>query len=306
MTAAERIPLIRESATLLDKQDWSEIDLVLGEFGLPTEDVWQGSKTAYVIAMLKDARDEVLVQLHQFLVGEAGGPRPAGRGPWTGDKLRVFCSHLAAHKDVVGAVSQELLPFGVEAFVAHDSIEPSRQWVQVIQNALADCDAMVVFLHPGFKDSFWCDQEVGWALARQRPILPLNYGTNPYGFLGQYQAQRCESASTTQVANFVMDWLIKTPSLHGRLAHSLVDALVNSHSWDFTRRVAPLLERIEVIDNDDLTRMEVAARENVDVRDCVVTTVAPGMQGPEWVAQYVAKRRGQSSPAIWNGDDVPF
>lgn len=307
LTPPQRIPLIRESATLLDKQEWDEIDLVLGQFGLPTSDYdVPNTKSAYVIQMIKDASDQSLTDLHSYLVGEASGAPATGSGPWSGEKLRLFASHLAKHKDIVGAVGTQLSYFGVEAFVAHDAIEPSREWIQVIQNALFDCDAMIVFLHEGFVESQWCDQEVGWALGRQRPVLPLNYGINPYGFLGQYQAQKCGLATPAQVADYVMDWLVKTPSLHGRLAHGLADALVNSHSWDFTRRVAPLLERMTAVTDDDLTRMEKAAQDNIDVRDCMVSTVTPAMTGPEWVAQFVAKRRGPTSAAAWSVDDPAF
>lgn len=35
LSPAQRIVLIRESATLLDKQEWEDIDLILGQFGLP-------------------------------------------------------------------------------------------------------------------------------------------------------------------------------------------------------------------------------------------------------------------------------
>jgi hypothetical protein len=299
---AERISMIRESATLLDKQDWTDIDLVLGQFGLPVSEFGTESKTAYVINMIKSAGDDDLHRLHTYLVGEASGAPAAGRGPWNGEKLRLFCSHLAKHKAAVGQVGEQLSRFGIEPFVAHDSIEPSKEWAQVIEHALADCDAMIVFLHPGFRDSTWCDQEVGWALGRRRPILPLNYGTHPYGFLGKFQDQPCGDSYPVQVANYVMDWLTKTPSLHGRLAHGLVDAFVNSGSWNFTRQVAPLLERMPSITDDDLTRMEKAARDNVDVRECGVT---PQLNGPEWVTQFVSRRRGTTAPATWSSENVP-
>lgn len=304
LTPSERIALIRECATLLDKQDWTEVDLVLGQFGLPTSDYdVPETKAAYVIQMVKDAADESLSSLHGFLVDEAGGSGHPGRGPWTGENLRLFCSHLATQKHIVGQVREDLARFGVEAFVAHDSIEPSKEWAQVIEHALADCDAMIVFLHDGFRESSWCDHEVGWVLGRQRPVLPLNYGIHPYGFLGKYQDQPCQDAVPSKVADFVLDWLIKTPSLHGRLSHGLVNAFVNSGSWNFTRRVAPLLDQIASVTDDDLTHMEKAARDNVDVRECAVTGAK---SGPEWVADFVSARRGPSAPATWvDGNDEP-
>jgi TIR domain len=176
LTPGERISLIRESATLLDKQEWSEIDLVLEQHGLRTSDggVWD-TKSAYITDMIKNASNGDLAKLHEYLIGEVTSS-PARQSPWSGERLRLFCSHLAQHKQIVGQVGDCLARYGIEPFIAHDSIEPSKEWVSVIEAALTDCDAMVVFLHSGFRESHWCDQEVGWAFGRKRPILPLNYG----------------------------------------------------------------------------------------------------------------------------------
>jgi len=93
-----------------------------------------------------------------------------------------------------------------------------------------------------------------------------------------------------------MDWLSNIPSLHGRLTSGLVDAFVGSPSWDFTRSVAPYLERIEAVRSEDLARMETAAKENVDISKCVIPVAAGGhMSGPAWVERYVAQRRKQGS-----------
>lgn len=305
LTAGDRISMIRESATLLDKQEWDDIDLVLQQHGLSTSDLnVPDTKSAYIKDMIKDARDEHLTTLHAYLTQAATSAGDPGQSPWSGERLRLFCSHLAEYKQDVGLVGDALARYGVEAFIAHDSIKPSSDWIQVIEAALANCDAMIVFLHPGFPASVWCDQEVGWALGRRRPLLPLNYGLHPHGFLGRLQDQPCSQAQPAKVANFIMDWLTKTPSLHGRLTHGLVDAFVGSGSWNFTRSVVPYLERISAVDDDDLTRMEAAARDNIDVRKCAIP---PDMTGPEWVAEFVTQRRGPISPPIWSvTDDPPF
>ncbi|WP_210247720.1 hypothetical protein, partial [Salinarimonas soli] len=76
--------------------------------------------------------------------------------------------------------------------------------------------AMVVFLHDGFGESKYCDQEVGWVMGRHRPILPLAYGTTmPHGFMSTIQAQKVGTRPTSQVAKDVMTWLIGNPALHG-------------------------------------------------------------------------------------------
>lgn len=301
MTPGQRIALIQECGELLNKHDYDYIDLVLDQFGFPVSDSWSGGKPGYVHAMIKNATDAALDQLHDFVTGESDTSKP-GQTPWSNGGLRLFCSHLATQRAIVGDVRDALARYGVEAFVAHTSIEPSKEWQSVIEAALMDCDAMVVFLHDGFLQSSWCDQEVGWALGRRRPLLPLNYGIHPYGFLGKFQDQPCLSMYPAKVAQFILDWLSKTPSLHGRFVDGLVRSFVSSGSWDFTRSIVPYLERIGAISDENLASMERAAKDNVDVRECII-----GEQtGPEWVGEFVTRRRGQIEPATWPDEEPPF
>ena len=53
ITPGERISLITESGRLLEARDWPEIDLILGQFNMRTQDEgnWDG-KYNYVIDML--------------------------------------------------------------------------------------------------------------------------------------------------------------------------------------------------------------------------------------------------------------
>jgi len=303
LTPGERIARIRESATLLDKQEWSDIDLVLSQHLLPTtDDAWQGSKAQYIVEMIRDAPDNKLNTLHQYLIDDALD-KPVSQSPWSGTKLRVFFSHSATHRQLVSEVGESLALYGVEPFIAHDAIEPSAEWVSVIESALTECDALVAFLHPETPKSQWCEQEIGWALGCKRPVLPLSFGLNPYGLLGKYQAQDCHAFLPHRIGPFIIDWLTRNPSLLGRLSTGLVDAFVHSGSWSFTRSIVPLLERIESVTDDDLTRMESAARGNVDVREC---SIPPNLTGPEWVARYVKKRRGPTSMPDWPDPEVPF
>jgi hypothetical protein len=76
-------------------------------------------------------------------------------------------SHVHTNRHFVGQVKRRLAErHGMDAFVAHDDIDPSKHWREVIKTGLSTCDMFVVFLDPGFHESQWCDQEVGWALAR--------------------------------------------------------------------------------------------------------------------------------------------
>ena len=49
-------------------------------------------------------------------------------------------------------------------------------------------DALIAILTPGFNESKWTDQEIGVAIGRKVPIVPIRIGLDPYGFIGKYQA----------------------------------------------------------------------------------------------------------------------
>ena len=82
---------------------------------------------------------------------------------------RLFMSHLAARKEEVHDLSNMLKQFGFACFVAHDAIEPSREWRREIERALDSCDVLVAYVTPEFSASHWTDQEIGWALGAAWP-----------------------------------------------------------------------------------------------------------------------------------------
>jgi hypothetical protein len=48
----------------------------------------------------------------------------------------VFGSHLSEHTVLVGAVRDQLLRYGIELFVAHDTIEHDKLWQDEIERLL--------------------------------------------------------------------------------------------------------------------------------------------------------------------------
>lgn len=113
----------------------------------------------------------------------------AAVGLWLPERIRVFMSHTSAHKAIVGDISRELAREAFSCFVAHDAIEPSRQWQDVIALALRTSDVLVAYVTSDFSSSKWTDQEVGWALGREIPTIPVKVDGDPYGFFGAYQGQ---------------------------------------------------------------------------------------------------------------------
>ena len=126
---------------------------------------------------------------------------------WRDGYQKLFMSHIATHKALVGEVAEELIDRGIHGFVAHNDISPSRSWEGEIKEALQTCDAMAAFLHEGFKESHWTDQEVGFCLARDVKIIPLRFDLDPYGFMGRYQAAPSRGKTAREIGDLVHDAL---------------------------------------------------------------------------------------------------
>jgi hypothetical protein len=302
LSPGDRIDLIRECATLMANREWSEIDLILSVHKAPTAYSWQGEQHGYVVEMLKDTDDAVLNGVHEYLTRRSDSSRP-GQSPWSSNRLRLFCSHLATHRAEVGEVAHWLNAFGIDSFVAHDSIEPSKEWQQVIEAGLREADVMVVFLHPKIIESKWCDQEIGWAIGRDIPILPLNYGVHPYGFLGKYQDLPCAGRSAWGVAEQIADWASKMPTLQARMGASLSHAFEHARSYDHTRSLAAMLERLPALSEDELQALERGLSDNRQVHECVIN----GQPAVDWVKAYVGARRTPTNSTFdpWS-DEPPF
>ncbi len=299
MTPGERIAVITESARLLETRDWPELDLILGQHELPISDNGYGNKFQYVIEMIQREPDAKLQLLHTYLTGGEQEP-PAEAQPWAPWKLRLFASHLAAHQAFVGQVAESLTYSGVSAFVAHTSIEASAEWQDVIETGLRTCDAMVVFLHPGFHESNWCDQEVGFVLATRKPILIIRFDDlTPYGFMGKYQAIKGDGRSHFAVASTIADWLVASPTAQERMTDGLVQALDESPSYDQTRRLITLLERLPRFTPQQLEKIDQAGRSNNQVTNANLN----GVMVPNIIRDLIA-RHGGIPAATAPADDV--
>jgi len=108
------------------------------------------------------------------------------------------------------------------AFVAHEDIEPTAEWQEEIEIALSTMDAFLVMLTPGFCESKWTDQEVGFAVGRRIPVVPIKLKLNPYGFIGKYQALQGKNLTIPDLASEILDLLLKKPSIGTKITSALV------------------------------------------------------------------------------------
>src|SRR5437588_2571456 len=102
---------------------------------------------------------------------------------WEPGRVRLFVSHRHPDAQFLGDVKVDLVPYGIDAFLAHDDLRPNVLWLEEILAALQTCHLLAAYLSAGFGDSEWTDQEVGFACGRGLPIIAMMAGAAPHGFL---------------------------------------------------------------------------------------------------------------------------
>lgn len=198
---------------------------------------------------------------------------------WPPGRIRLFFSHTAAHRRFVGSVATALESWPFACFVAHEEIEPSLAWQEVIESALSTCHALVAFVTDDFRTSNWCDQEIGWALGRGLVVIPVRLTVDPHGFAGSIQAvpssletpvgetaERIASALTTAVFRGTRPG---SELLLDPLTDAILDQFAASPSFELTRRRFEFLRRVPraMWTPERRLRVDTACESNPQIRE---------------------------------------
>ena len=251
---------MRVAARLEATEDWGEIDLILEQFGFSTSASWDQDKKSYIICNIKNGTSDNLAAIDQYLMGHSR-PRDA---PWEDERFRLFLTHVAAQKLAAHALKSCLRFYGVDAFVAHEDIQPGKEWQLVIESALHSCDALAGLLHKGFRESDWCDQEVGIALGRGIAVVPIQFDLLPYGFFGSVQA--VNNAAVQEPATLALNLvkvLIKNKKTSEKLTGAIVDELTRAASFDQANRLSRILaEDAPLLSREQTEQLRKAEKKN--------------------------------------------
>lgn len=186
-------------------------------------------------------------------------------GSWPDPGLRLFVSHVAGQRGNFGALQQAFAAFGANFFLAHDNIEGGAAWRRALLDALRSMDAIVIIHSPGFRASFWCNQEVGYAVARSVPIIPIMHGEEPCGFPDDIQGFRLRAGEETALAEAVLNGLDQADRIPGRVGEALSKALKHVGSFGRSDEMIERLQQAREINDDAARQMSLAFRFNDQV-----------------------------------------
>lgn len=188
---------------------------------------------------------------------------------WQSGYFRLFISHTSANKESAHRLKQALGEYHVAAFVAHDDIEPTKEWEAEIERALRTMDALAGIITADFLASRWCDQEVGFAFGRGKLVVPLCKDATPHGFLGKYQGCKTQGLLASAVAEQLFNLLLGHSLTSQRMTDAIVDRMVNSASFDMSRRTIALLAKIPRLNDSQVTRLVQSTESNRQVREAI-------------------------------------
>jgi len=257
---------MKESAKRLGTEEWPFIDATLKVFSLPTLDTWNGTTNAYVLKMLEESSDDTLMELAEH-VGFQFDTKLTRVDPpfWGKGMLRLFITHLSAHREFAAQLQEELQGYGISCFVAHNDIEPTLEWQNEIETALSTCEALVALLHSDFHKSNWTDQEIGFAMGRGVPVSAVRFGQDPYGFIGRFQAFNGTSKRAVEIAAEIFDVFRKHKQTQRRMADVLVGLFADSGSFAHAKARIGYLEELTVWEPSYPARLRSAVKHNHQV-----------------------------------------
>ena len=179
---------------------------------------------------------------------------------WEDDGYRLFLSHKSEVSKQAAELKKQLKIYGVSAFVAHTNIEPTQQWQDEIESALYSMDALAALMTEDFHESEWTDQEVGFALGRHVPIIPLQLGQEPYGSLARMQALSCNWDNAAE-------GIVKLLITYEGMFDAYLQAIRDCGIYDNANLLSKILPSIEKLDDDQVAKLVDAYNSNGQVYD---------------------------------------
>lgn len=267
MNGLEKIEFLDNiGSELQSRMTFSDIDTYFRSHGILTGDTRAfSSKRVYAKEMLADVKEEVLLKVASELgIIDTSISFDVTKevGFWKIGHFRLFLSHLSSFKAQTSHLQTALKKYSISSFVAHEDIEPTKEWQDEIEAGLQTMDALAAILMPGFQESKWCDQEVGVAVGRNVLVIPIRKGLDPYGFIGKFQGIQAQGKKVGEVAEAIFLTLVKSPKTKNKILLSLSGAIANSNSSEEAIEKVLILKALDNIPTDTLENLKEQVVDN--------------------------------------------
>lgn len=214
------------------------------------EEATKGERTPNSITIRPNSN----IQATLFESGEYQG--------WRNAYFRMFISHITSKKTQASSLKMALEGYGITSFVAHEDINPTKEWQKEIEKALNSMHCMSAMIYEGFHESNWCDQEVGVALGRNVTILPLIIDKDPYGFMGKYQGIKIKGIYPEDLAKKIFNTLCDNSNTRPQYLTCLTNIFLSSTNIEDGKKWLTLIESVPNTDEDFWRNIQSHVNEN--------------------------------------------
>lgn len=235
---------------------------------------------------------------------------------WKPGLIRCFITHRDEHKAGAHKLAQSLEGYGFTCFVAHDTVMPMKEWRKEIMTGLQTMEIMLVYLSEDFHDSIWTNQEIGFALGAQKPVVCLKLGKKaPSGFVDYLQAINGDAEHPEDSATKISKHLAEALNASERLNNGIIEAFITSPDWgETTKRFDRMTKAVTKPSEAQVSRIIEGFNTNNQLRGAAYLT-NNSERMVRWLkdvtgASYerhsgILRLTVTSSQKIWD-DDLPF
>lgn len=286
---------------------YGDINSYLSAFGVNTKKGTSGvnSKWVYSKELLADASDELLLRIADELDiahGYTSNPSLPESQFWLEGHFRLFLSHVSAVRESASHLQDALKAYAISSFVAHKDIEPTAEWQDEIEKALLSMHGLGAIMSPEFRQSAWCDQEIGVAFGRGILIVPVMRGSEPHGFIGKFQEINAQGKTVAEVAESMFRVLASHPKTKFNLANALIHQVLYAGDEPKALHFLSLLRRAGKPPQDILEKL----RENVRDRELLTSSTKILNQLNQLLAEYGLAAVEPAAAEMEFDDDIPF
>lgn len=179
--------------------------------------------------------------------------------------IRGFLGYSTADKEMAGRIKDNLEFYGIEIFLAHETLEISDEWRETILGELKECDFYIALVSQNFKESEWTDQEFGSALARNVPIYPLGFGLKPYGFFEKFQSSLISLAKLQENCEKIAKKLAHDERVSSIFKRDLIKKFALSKSFHEAGSLARLFHEFPTHTEEDMQQILSASIKNSQI-----------------------------------------
>ena len=209
----------------------------------------------------------------------------------------LFISHRDSFKRTANEIKESLAFYGISSFLAHEDIEPSKEWIKEIEKALFSMDALLALLSDGFSASVWTNQEVGVAFGRGKFILSVRLGEDPQGFVGKFQALRSKGKNVDALCSQISAHLLNHAKTQEKMIASYFSAIRNTASFAESEKWAELLSSIKNVNESQANVLMNAYNDNPQAYGCFLLN---GQRGNVSLASRINNWIGEKKYRIRN------